>query len=107
MPNSSFSQEDPELRITIEQNLAAMADQMGHPLEPAIAAQLYQEAVELLGTMAYEPITLARVAGTLLVYQVQKIEAAELEWFKSQVQQAQNAEEVEELMESLYRSDAL
>lgn len=106
MPNS-FSQEDASLRTAIEQNLEAMAEQMGYPLEPAIAAQLYEAAVDLLGSIAYEPITLARVAGTLLVYQVQNIEAAEVEWFKSQVQQAQDAEAVEELIESLYRTDAL
>lgn len=105
---SSPSSADPQsLQLLIQQNLQAIAEQMNRFLDEDTAGQIYQEAVELLGSIAYEPITLARVAGTLLVYQLQNIEAAEVEWFKSQVQQAQDGEEVEELIESLYRSDAL
>lgn len=105
--NHSPSHEDRSLQIAIQQNLQDIAEQMGHPITEQAANQLYQEAVSLLGAIAYEPITLARVAGTLLVYQLQKIEAEEMEWFKSQLQQCADGEEVEELIESLHRTDAL
>lgn len=104
----SPSDADPRsFQLTIQQNLQEIAAQMGQPIDAATAKQLYQEAVDLLGLIAYEPLTLARVAGTLLVYQMQPIEAEEVKWFKDQVQQCEDAEAVEELMESLYRTDAL
>lgn len=79
---------------------------MGKPLDEAAAERLCQDAHELLGHLPYEPLTLARVAGTLLVYQ-QDTESEELEWFRSQVQQCPSDEEVEELIESIHRADAL
>ncbi|GAB4384484.1 MAG: hypothetical protein Kow00121_48040 [Elainellaceae cyanobacterium] len=103
----SPSSEDQSLRVIIQQNLQDIAEQMGYPIAEQAANRLYQEAVNLLGAIAYEPITLARVAGSLLVYQLQKIEAEEVEWFKSQIQQCTDGEEVEELIESLHRTDAL
>jgi len=42
-----------------------------------------------------------------LVYQVQEIEVEELNWFNTQVKQCLDEEEVEELIESLHRTDAL
>lgn len=74
---------------------------MGQTLERSAAEQLYQDASELLNSISYEPLTLARVAGILLVYQMQNIEPGELEWFKSQLRQCFDAEEVEELIESI------
>ncbi len=53
------------------------------------------------------PLTLARVAGTLLVYQVQDTELEESQWFNNQVKQCLDEEEVEELIESIHRTDAL
>lgn len=104
----SFTSEDEQLQMTIEQSLQEMAEQMGHQLNERTTRQLYQEAVALLSHMSYAPITLARVAGTLLVYQVQQgMEPEELEWFKTQVQQCPDDAEVEELIESMHRSDAL
>lgn len=40
----------------------------------------------LLSHVAHAPITLARVAGTLSVCQVEDTDAEELEWFKFQLQ---------------------
>jgi hypothetical protein len=106
--SDAFSSEAKQLQKAIQQNLQEIADQMGHPIDTKIAKQLYQEAADLLSHMAYAPITLARVAGTLLVYQLQKgIEPEEVEWFKNQVTQCPDDEEVEELIESLHRTDAL
>lgn len=103
-----FTSEDEQLQITIQQSLQEMAEQMGHEINDRTARQLYQEAVELLSHISYAPITLARVAGTLLVYQVQRgVEPEELEWFKTQVQQCPDDAEVEELIESMHRTDAL
>ncbi|MBW4662402.1 MAG: hypothetical protein KME15_27450 [Drouetiella hepatica Uher 2000/2452] len=95
------------LQHSIQQSLQDIAAQMGQPLNDGAAALLYQESCELLSRISYEALTLARVAGTLLVYQMQKVEAEELTWFRSQVQQCANDEEVEELIESIHRTDAL
>ncbi|QYO62303.1 hypothetical protein [Leptolyngbya sp. 7M] len=98
---------DNELQRSIQQSLQDLADQMGHPIEQSTAQQLYYEATDLLDHLSYEPLTLARVAGTLLVYRVQKIEVEEVDWFKQQVRQCPDEEEVEELIESLHRTDGL
>lgn len=99
----SFSREDDAIQSAIQQSLQDIAAQMGEPITLEIAAQLYQEAVDLLSHVDYAPITLARVAGTLLVYQLQNIEPEELKWFKTQIKQTTEAEEVEELIESMSR----
>ena len=106
--SNSFADEDKQIQMTIQQSLQEMAIQIGHPINERTAKQIYQEAVELLSHMSYAPITLARIAGTLLVYQVQEgIEPEEPEWFNTQVQQCSDDAEVEELIESLHRTDAL
>ncbi|MBW4661419.1 MAG: hypothetical protein KME15_22315 [Drouetiella hepatica Uher 2000/2452] len=97
----------PDLQRSIQQSLQDIALQMGRPLDDVAAARLYQESNDLLNHISYESLTLARVAGTLLVYQMQKTEVEELEWFRSQVQQCADDEEVEELIESIHRTDAL
>lgn len=102
--NRSFP---PNLQQAIQQSLQDIASQIGEPLNEDAANQLYQEAEALLHHVPHEPLTLARVAGTLLVYRKQDTEPEELEWFKSQVQQCSSDEEIEELMESLHRTDAL
>lgn len=98
----SFS-EDQSIQLTIQHSLQDMAVQMKAPISPKNATQLYIEAVDLLNHLDYAPITLARVAGTLLVYQIQQIEPEELAWLKQQIQEATEAEAVEELIESLSR----
>lgn len=106
--SNSFASEDKQIQMSIQQSLQDIAVQMGHPINEKTAKQTYQEATELLSHLSYAPITLARVAGTLLVYQVQEgLEPEELEWFKTQVQQCSDDTEVEELIESLHRTDAL
>ncbi|GAB1538795.1 hypothetical protein NUACC21_14590 [Scytonema sp. NUACC21] len=102
--NNSFP---PDIQQSIQESLQEIALQMGQPLDEIAAERLYQDASTLLNSIPYEPLTLARVAGTLLVYQVQNTEPEELEWFKSQVQQCSNDEEVEELIESINRTDGL
>jgi len=96
----------PNFQQSIQQSLQEIASQMGKPLNEVSAERLYQDANALLNHVP-EPLTLARVAGTLLVYRIQDIEPEELEWFESQVQQCSSDEEIEELIESLHRTDAL
>jgi len=96
----------PNFQQSIQQSLQEIASQMGKPLNEVAAERLYQDANALLNHVP-EPLTLARVAGTLLVYRIQDIEPEELEWFESQVQQCSSDEEIEELIESLHRTDAL
>jgi hypothetical protein len=97
----------PDIQRAIQESLQEIASQIGQPLDESAAERLYLDATALLKHIQHEPLTLAHVAGALLVFQVQAIEAEELEWFKSQVQQCPNDEEVEELIESMHRSDAL
>ncbi len=96
-----------DLQQSIQQSLQDIALQMGKSLDQSVAERLYQDAHDLLNHILYEPLTLARVAGTLLVYEVQDTEAKEMEWFKSQVQQCSDDEAVEELIESMHRTDVL
>jgi hypothetical protein len=103
----TYSTRDDSLQLSIQQSLQSIAEQMGEPITLATATQLYQDAVALLSHLDYAPITLARVAGTLLVYQVQEIEPEEIEWFKAQISAAATDEEAEELIESINRKDAL
>lgn len=65
---TSSTNNDQQLRATIQQNLQDIAIQLGQPIDGKTAKQLYQEAVDLLDHIPYEPITLARVAGMLLIY---------------------------------------
>jgi hypothetical protein len=103
MTNPLPANEDP----SIQENLYQLSIQLGHPLNRATIEQLYQNARALLSHLAPTPMTLARVAGVLLVYRVQNSEAEELQWFKDQIEQCRDDEEVEEAVESLHRIDAL
>jgi anthranilate phosphoribosyltransferase len=96
-----------DLQHSIQQMLQEIALQMGQALDESEAEDLYREASDLINHISYDPLTLARVAGILLVYQVQGSDPEELEWFKSQLQQYSDAEEVEELVESIHRVDSL
>jgi uncharacterized protein (DUF2252 family) len=98
---------DDSLQQSIQQSLQDIAVQMGEPISEDTAAAVYQEAHTLLSHLAYEPITLARVAGTLLVYQLQNVAIEESDWLKSQVRECPDDEAVEELIESIHRTDAL
>lgn len=96
-----------ELQAAIQQSLQTLAEQMGESITVRTAQQIYQEAVELLSHLDYAPITLARVAGTLLVYRVQQSDAEELAWLREQIRSAPDPEIVEEVLESLSRVDSL
>lgn len=103
----AFSEDDFSLQQAIQQNLHTIADQLGHPLEPKVVQQIYHETASLLEQVNPQPLTLARVAGALLVYQLQPTEAEELQWFKTQLRDCQDEEAVEELVESISRIDGL
>jgi hypothetical protein len=95
--------EDP----SIQESLLQLSMQLGHPLDKASVEQLYQTARELLSHISPAPVTLARVAGTLLVYHIQDPDGEELRWLKVQIGQCVDEEEVEESIESLHRTDGL
>ena len=92
---------------SIQESLLQLSIQLGYPLDRASVEQIYQTALDLLSRISPTPVTLARVAGTLLVYQIQDPEGEELKWFKAQIEQCLDEEEVEESIESLHRTDAL
>jgi anthranilate phosphoribosyltransferase len=96
-----------DIQQSIEQLLQGITLQIEQPLNASEAEHLYQEARDLLSEILYEPVTLARVAGILMVYQAQGKDPKEVEWFKSQIRQFLDVEEVEELIESVHRVDAL
>ena len=103
MTNALSSPED----LSIQEHLLQLATQLGHPLDRASVERLYQDARDLLSHVSPAPVTLARVAGTLLVYQIQDPASEELAWFKAQISQCADEEEVEESIESLHRVDGL
>ena len=95
--------EDP----SIPDSLSQLAIQLGQPLDRATVEDIYHQAQDLLSHISPTPVTLARVAGVLLVYQIQTTAAEELQWFNAQIQQCTDEEEVEESIESLHRVDGL
>ena len=99
--------EDPDFYSSIQENLKELSTQLGTPLDEASIMEIYQNACDLLSHVSPSPLTLARVAGTLLVYQIEDTEPEEFKWFNTQVQQCLDEEEVEELIESIHRTDAL
>ena len=107
MTNVFPADDEQLLQESLQQSLQDLARQLGQPIDEAAAEQLYRAAHDLLSHLPYTPLTLARVAATLLVYQVQKTDAEEVAWFQTQVQQCPDDAEVEELIESIHRTDAL
>jgi hypothetical protein len=98
-----LTNEDP----SIPDNLYQLAIELGQPLDRATIDRIYQHAKDLLSHISAAPVTLARVAGVLLVYRIQNPEAEELKWFNAQIEQCVDDEEVEESIESLHRLDGL
>jgi anthranilate phosphoribosyltransferase len=93
--------------VAIEESLRQLSTQLGQPLDRSTIAELHQHAKQLLKHIAPAPVTLARVAGVLLVYRTQNPTAEELKWFDAQIEQCADDEEVEEAIESLHRIDGL
>jgi hypothetical protein len=100
-------EEDPDFYSSIQENLKELSAQLGTPLDEASIMEIYQNACDLLSHVSPSPLTFTRVAGTLLVYRVTNTEPEEIEWFNTQVQQCLDEEEVEELIESISRTDTL
>jgi hypothetical protein len=107
MSNALSHPEDPDFHLSIQENLKQLSAQLGSPLDNFSVMEIYQNACELLSHVSPSPLTLARVAGTLLVYRVQDTELEESQWFSNQVKQCLDEEEVEELIESIHRIDSL
>jgi hypothetical protein len=103
MINSSPHDEEP----SIQESLLQLSTQLGQTLDQASIDRLCQTAEDLLRNVSPAPVTLARVAGTLLVYQIQDPAGEELQWFKDQIEQCADEEEVEEVIESIHRIDTL
>ena len=103
MTNTLPDREDP----SIPESLSQLSIQLGQPLNRATVEDIYQQAQDLLSHISPTPVTLARVAGVLLVYYIQNPEAEELQWFNAHIRQCVDEEEVEESIESLHRVDGL
>lgn len=107
MSNPLSHPEDPNFHSSIQENLKQLSTQLGSPLDEVSVMEIYQNACDLLSQVSPSPLTVARVAGTLLVYRVKDTEPEEIKWFNNQVKQCLDEEEVEELIESISRTDAL
>ena len=79
MINPLSTNEEP----SIQESLLQLSTQLEHPLDLASVEQLYQNARDLLSHVSSTPVTLARVAGTLLVYHIQDPEGDELKCLSS------------------------
>ena len=66
MINPPSTNEEP----SIQESLLQLSIQLEHPLDLASVEQIYQNARDLLSHISPTPVTLARVAGTLLVYHI-------------------------------------
>jgi hypothetical protein len=87
-----MTDEDP----SIQESLLQLSIQLGHPLDRLLVDRIYQNVRDLLSHISPTPMTLARVAGTLLVYHIQDPAGEDLMWFKTQLEQCLDEEEVEE-----------
>jgi hypothetical protein len=111
MINPLSTNEEP----SIQESLLQLSIQLEYPLDSpqerlrqrASVDRIYQNALDLLNHISPAPVTLARVAATLLVYHILDPNTEELQWFKTQIKQCRDEEEVEELIESIHRTDAL
>lgn len=99
--------EQAEVVQMMQESLQQMSIQLGHPQDTDAIQQLYQMAHGLLSHLEPDPLTLARVAGVLLVYQLPGTDSTEAKWFKTELQNCQDVESIEELVDSLSRPDAL
>ncbi|MGJ5629913.1 hypothetical protein [Nostoc sp. CALU 1950] len=107
MSNPLSHPEDPGFHSSIQEDLKQLSAQLGSPLSELSVMEIYQNACDLLSHVSPSRLTLARVAGTLLVYRVTDTEPEEFEWFTTQMKQCLDEEEVEELIESIHRTDGL
>jgi hypothetical protein len=55
--------------------------ELEHPQDAEAIQQLYQKAQGLLSHFASDPLTIARVTGVLLVYQLLGTDPEEVKWF--------------------------
>lgn len=107
MSNSLDHTEDAELIQDVQESLQQMSSELGHPQDSAAIQQLYQKAQGLLSHLDPDPLTIARVTGVLLVYQLPGTDSEEVQWFESELQNCPDLESVEELVDSIFRPDAL
>lgn len=104
---SSNSDENAVVVQAVQDNLQQLSRQLGQPQDADSIQQLYESAQGLLNHLAPDPLTVARVAGVLLVYQLPDTDPNEAEWFQTELGNCQDTEAVEELIDSISRPDAL
>lgn len=98
---------DLEIAQQIQSHLRQLWKQLGQSSNESTIAQVHQSAQEFLSHLDPDPLTLARVAGVLLVYQLPDADPNEATWFKHELSNCEDSESVEELIDSLSRPDAL
>ncbi|MBW4443184.1 MAG: hypothetical protein KME10_18480 [Plectolyngbya sp. WJT66-NPBG17] len=96
-----------EIVQAVKENLQQMSIELGRSKSAAEIEQLYQTAQELLSHLSPDPLTLARVVGVLLVYQLPDTDPNEVKWFKGELQNCPDVESIEELIDSISRPDPL
>ncbi len=96
-----------ELVRAVQDNLQQMSIQLGQPQDAEAIQQLYQSAQAHLSHLSPDPLTLARMVGVLLVYQLPGTDPNEVKWFESELQNCPDVESIEELIDSISRPDSL
>ncbi|WP_068819537.1 hypothetical protein [Phormidesmis priestleyi] len=96
-----------ELVQAVQDNLQQMSILLGQPQGAEAIKQLYQAAQAHLSHLSPDPLTLARVVGVLLVYQLPGTDPDEVKWFESELQNCPDVESIEELIDSISRPDSL
>lgn len=104
LPNPN---EDTDFIRAVQANLQEVALQLGQQQDAAAIASLYQTAGLLVSHLSPDPLTVARVAGVLLVYQLPDTDPNEVKWFENELKNCSDVESIEELIDSLSRLDAL
>lgn len=105
--NSFYPDEAATLVQAVQENLQQIALQLGRSNDPVAIKELYRSAEGLVSHLSPDPLTVARVAGVLLVYQVSEVDPDEVKWFKTELQACSDLESIEELIDSISRTDSL
>jgi hypothetical protein len=66
--------------------------ELEYPQDAEAIQQLYQKVQGLLSHLAPDPLTVARVTGVLLVYQLPGTDREEVKWFEAELQNSSDLE---------------
>ena len=107
MSNPLSHPENPGFHSSIQENLKQLSAQLGSPLDELSVMEIYQNACNTTEPRFSITSYSCPRCRNITRLQVKDTELEEFEWFCTQVKQCLDEEEVEELIESIHRTDAL